>query len=169
MKRHLTVSLIIVLCFIAFIISYKKWSQAAKHRGLKAGSNAKDFILGMKNSSVYRLKDLLGKYIIILAFIEDNKASSKFEELLNKNILLKRKDILWFNIKKQKLHAIIEEKTETLKIRYRTPYSNIPEYYAFPQSPSVLLIDRYGIIQLVYIGYSPTIINDLNDKIRELQ
>jgi len=171
MKRLMIFALITLICTAGFLIFHKKWVESKRRAGLNAGKTARNFILGMKDSVVYHLNDFFGEYIIVLVFLDDNYPSSRFDGLFRKNIenfVLKRKNIIWFNIKRQRMHAIIEEKTNKLKLKYRTLYSNLPEFYNFSHFPSVLIIDKHGIIRLVYIGYSPTIVNDLKNSILEI-
>jgi hypothetical protein len=139
---------------------------------LKTGSSAADFIIGMKAETLYRLQDMIDKHFVILAFTDTSAASGKLEQLIGKKISFLKSsghNIAWFNIKKDHDHALIEEQTSILKMRYRTLFSNIPGSYSFPALPAVLIIDPQGIIQFIYVGYSPVIFNDIQNWINNIK
>ncbi|MEI7541787.1 MAG: hypothetical protein WCJ94_00860 [bacterium] len=158
--------LIIICAFIfAFIfLIFKKTNPS--YNIIKTGSAYSDFIIGMKDNTVYKLRDIVGKRFAVLTFLDSSEASSKLSELVANNIsaiTLTKPNLFWLNITKDQDHAEISELTSILKIRYRTLYSNIPKEYFFQSNPVVLIIDSKGIIQYIYIGYSPTIINDMQN------
>lgn len=129
-----------------------------------AGEKAINFLLGIKDSTNYELYNFIDKFIVILAFLDETPISVKTENLLEdfvKKYLFKRKDILLFNLKKQGNFVIIQEKTSMLNLKYRTLFTKIPSVYHFKTYPTLLIIDRYGIIKILYAGYSPTLIKDL--------
>jgi hypothetical protein len=131
---------------------------------LLAGEKAINFLLGIKDSTYYELNNFMDKFIVILAFSDETPMSFKTENLLEdfvKNYLFKRKDVLLFNIKKQGNFVVIQEKTNLLNLKYRTLFKKIPSAYHFKTYPTLLIIDRYGIIKILYSGYSPTLIKDL--------
>jgi hypothetical protein len=163
MKKILTVFAVIIISAAA--LSWFVHLARGKARNIPvAGGLPEDFILGVSNSVTYRLNTFLGKRVIILAFLDNSSNSGRFEQgcagLLN-SLLNDRRDLVWFNIKRENAHATIKELTSTLSLMYRSPASDIPAFYSFPSIPSVLVIDKTGTIKLVYSGYSPTIFEDI--------
>lgn len=136
-----------------------------------AGGTPEDFILGMSNSVTYRLNDFFGEHVIVLAFLDNSINSRKFEtgcaDSIN-NLFDDRHDLLWFNIRHDGTHTVIEEQTKVLSLMYRTLTSSFPAYYYFSKTPSVLVIDKNGIIKLLYSGYSPTIFADIHSGLPKL-
>jgi len=163
MKKILTV--FVVLLALAGAISWFVHMFRGKSGNTPvAGGLPEDFVLGMSNSVTYRLGDFLGKHVIVLAFLDNNANSVRFEQGCAESLdgpFKERHDLVWFNIKRENAHAVIKEQTKTLSLMYRAPSSEIPGFYAFKTLPTVLLIDRTGTIKLVYSGYSPTIFDDI--------
>lgn len=173
MRKKLFVLIIIILSFTIIILTTLKNKYNKKNISL-AGSYAKDFILGMKNSAIYKLTDFLGKYNIILAFLDTTPQSQKVSNIIKNNqlksFLKNNKDIIWFNISKDDSPRItIEEKTDKFNLSYRTLLTNIPETYNFKILPTIIIITKSGIIHLVYSGYSPTLINDILDIMKSIK
>jgi|YelNatPaOPRAMG01_1025707.scaffolds.fasta_scaffold02006_13 peroxiredoxin len=173
MKKFLIVFFIVALFFgTVFLFINKKKSKNINT--LAAGKKAKDFIIGMKDLSVYKLSDFIGKYNIVLAFLDTSAQSIKTNEIINKNLKIKsfiqnNENIIWFNILKDDLkHIIIEEKTEKIKLSYKTLLKNIPDFYNLKVFPAVIVINKQGIIHFIYSGYSPTIVNDILDTLKTL-
>ena len=140
-----------------------------KNNLILTGSTCKDFVIGMKNNTIYNLQDLLGKRFIVLTFLDAAVDSSKLAaQIANDRLSIPsfKPGILWLNIIRDNQHAEINEITSVLKIRYRTLLENIPRAYLFSSNPVVIIIDPRGVIQFVYIGYSPTIINDIRDWLK---
>jgi hypothetical protein len=164
MKKTLIITIALIVLSGAL---YFFMNRAGLHRGnssLTAGGTPENFTLGMKGSTAYGLSDIIGKYIIVLAFLDNNIPSGKFLDIYKarfSDYILSRHDIIWFNIKKDALHAVIEEQTKHLNLLYRMPVSGLPDFYNFKNMPAILVIDKNGVIKLAYSGYSPTIINDL--------
>ena len=166
MRKYIVAVLVVTGVIIGLMVNKSRSKSAESLSGLKAGSSCRDFVLGMKNKTLYNLKDFFGRYLIVLAFTDNGMPSAKLNRLLKKNLnAFKKNNVIWFNIKKDGRHAIIEEMTSQLGLKYRTLYENIPDFYSFSVSPSIILIDRNGIILLVYSGYSPTVINDIQSRI----
>lgn len=165
MIKKLFITTLVLLLVILITAGFFKKSSVMKNSGhLKTGSTAADFIIGMKENTVYKLQDMLAKHFVILSFTDSSDSSFKLEKLITEkiNTLSKVKQkIAWFNIRKDSTHAIIEEQTSLLKLRYKTLFSDIPRSYNFPALPSVLIIDSHGIIQFIYVGYSPVVIKDI--------
>lgn len=135
-----------------------------------SGGAPEDFIMGVMDSKTRRLSDFLGQYTVVLVFLDNGRSSDKFDRLFNEKfsgIFSGKKGLLWFNIRKDGRHAIIEEKTGSLALRYRSLYSDLPSYYNFNTLPSALLIDKSGTIKLVYNGYSPTMLADIRAGLPE--
>ena len=135
----------------------------------KTGVNFTDFVLGMKDSAIYKLSDLAGGRFIVLAFLDSSLESLRLKKLIagavNK-ISAAKPGLLWFNINRDKEHVEIYEATSLLKLRYRTLFSNIPKTYSFPSWPAILIIDPRGIIQFIYVGYSPTCLEDVENWLK---
>lgn len=170
MKKKLLILFVVFLSLTIIILTNIKNKQN-KRDILIAGSYAKDFILGMKNSTIYKLSDFIGKYNIILAFLDTSPQSHKINNIIEndrlKSFLQKNNDVIWFNILKDDSHRmIIEEKTDEVNLSYRTLSENIPKFYNFKNFPSIIIINKSGIIHLVYSGYSPTIVNDILDTLK---
>ncbi|MGD0565969.1 MAG: hypothetical protein ABSA34_01405 [Candidatus Goldiibacteriota bacterium] len=131
---------------------------------IKTGSLFRDFIVGMKGTAVYSLNSFLGKGPVILAFMDSGEASGNFKKTVMRYIKnLPPRNTVWFNITFESGHAVIEAVSGGLGLRYRTLSGNIPETYRFPCLPSVIILDRNGIVQFVYAGYSPTVMSDISD------
>lgn len=170
MKKTIFILLIVFLSIIITILSIIKNKQK-KRDNLIVGSYTKDFILGMKNGTIYKLSDFIGKYYIILSFFDTLDQLGKINNIIKNNqlksFLQKNKDIIWFNILKDDLHhMIIEEKTNKVNLSYRTLSENIPKFYNFKTFPSIIIINKNGIIHLVYSGYSPTIVTDILNTLK---
>jgi len=138
---------------------------------VKPGDSAKDFILGMKNGVLYRLSDFTGKNIIVISFLNNNEGSVKFQKILEstiKKIITPKSGIVWFNIDRVDTHAVINELAAADGITYRTLYSEIPSFYSFSYYPSLVIIDKKSIVNMVYSGYSPTMAGDIKKDIEEL-
>jgi cytochrome oxidase Cu insertion factor (SCO1/SenC/PrrC family) len=148
---------------------WKPKNTINRNNAILTGTTCKDFVIGMKNKTVYNLQDLLGKHFIVLTFLDAAADSAKLTaQISNEKLSIPsfKSGILWLNITRDNQHAEINEITSVLKIRYRTLLENIPRAYLFPSSPVVIIIDPHGVIQFVYIGYSPTIINDIRDWLK---
>lgn len=162
--------ILIVFTVIFAIAALTAWLMPvfeAKTVGLPvAGGAPEDFTLGMSNSVTYRLDNFMGKKIIVLVFLDKSPNSLKFEAGCQDNLrsLFKdKRDLVWFNIKRDGTHAVITEQTKTMQLMYRAPYRDIPDFYNFATLPSVMVIDKTGTIKLIYNGYSPTIFKDILD------
>ncbi|MCX8094489.1 MAG: hypothetical protein N3E50_10045 [Candidatus Goldbacteria bacterium] len=173
MKKTLIILISILLLITAVFM--KKFKNIHHRKNvIIAGNTAKDFILGIKNLVIYRLSDFKGKYNIILAFLDASPQSNKINDIIKDNrlytFLQKNKDVIWFNITKDNSnHFIIEEKTQKIDLSYRTLSENIPSIYNFKNLPTIIIINKSGIIQLVYSGYSPTIVSDILETLKLLQ
>jgi hypothetical protein len=167
MKKILTVFAVIIVTAAA--LSWFAHLVRGKIKNVPmAGGAPEDFVLGVRSSVTYRLTDFLGKRVIVLAFLDNSANSNKFEQGCAGSLgglLGNRHDLIWFNIKRENMHAVIKEQTKTLSLMYRAPLSDIPGFYGFSTLPSVLVIDRTGTIKLVYSGYSPTIFSDIRDSL----
>lgn len=172
MKKFLIISIIVLLLSAVFFANFK--NKQHKQKAMIAGSYAKDFIIGMKNSVIYRLSDFKGEYNIVLAFLDNSPQSHKIKDIIKtdriNSVLQENKDeIIWFNITKDASnHLVIEEKTQKINLSHRTSAENILKLYNFKNFPSIIIINKTGIIQLVYSGYSPTIVNDILDTLKIL-
>lgn len=173
MKKFLFIFFIVALFFgTVFLFTNKKSKKSINI--ITTGKKAKDFIIGMKDLSVYKLSDFIGKYNIVLAFLDTSAQSMKANEIINKNQKLKsfiqnNENIIWFNIFKDDIkHVIIEEKTEKIKLSYKTLLKNIPDFYNLKIFPSIIVINKEGIIHFIYSGYSPTVVNDILDILKTL-
>jgi hypothetical protein len=167
-KILLAVACIVALSVIVYFIIAR---PPAGIPYLKPGDRVQDFIVGMKSSTLYRLNDFIGKYIVVIAFSTDNENSIKFRkkaESAIKEFVLPESSIAWFSIEKDGIHAVINEITGESSGAYRTLYSNIPKFYCFSSYPSLIVVDKKGMINMVYTGYSPTIIADIKKAIEEI-
>jgi hypothetical protein len=137
---------------------------------IRTGVTFTDFILGMKDDSIYNLSDIVGKRFIVLAFLDSSIESSRLKKQITgavTSISGSKPGLLWLNIVNDKEHVEISEQTHILNLRYRTLSENIPKVYSFPARPAILIIDPRGIIQFIYVGYSPTILDDLKNWLME--
>ena len=82
-------------------------------------------------------------------------------EKKREKVLSARKDLVWFNLGTDGKSTVIQEFTELFNIRYRTASSSMPGQYSFETIPTILVIDRTGIVKMIYSGYSPTFIEDI--------
>ncbi len=138
---------------------------------LRPGDRVQDFIIGMKNSTLYRLSDFIGKYILVITFSSDNENSIKFREKTEsaiKKLVLPKNNIAWFSVEKDGIHAVINEIAGDSAGAYRTLYSNIPKFYYFSSYPSLIVVDKKGMVDMVYTGYSPTMVADVKKAIEEM-
>ena len=139
---------------------------------LKTGAEFIDFTVGMKESTIYNLRDLISGRFTVLSFLDSSAASTSLISVIAGNIesiKSSKPGILWLNITRDKKHAEINEMTSVLNLRYRTLNGNIPRGYDFSTSPALLIIDPHGIIQFVYLGYSPTLIEDIKKWLRSVK
>ena len=168
-KKLILISQCLALLFM-FTAGLKEPEDAINNKIIvKTGSDFSDFIIGMKENTVYRLRDLLGRRFIVLAFLDSSAASGTLTARIIKNIgsiIAVKPGLLWLNITMDKHHAEINEITSVLKIRYRTLFENIPRGYSSGTRPAVFIMDPNGIIQFIYIGYSPTIMDDIKNWLR---
>ncbi len=170
MLKQLKPAVVIVLFLLFTAAGLSGTSVMNNKDSIKTGVSFTDFILGMKNTTVYNLSALVGKRFIVLAFLDLSPGSSKLKTLITGTVASMarlRPGLLWFNITSDKQHAEISEATSLLKLRYRTLSGNIPKAYSFPARPAILIIDPRGIIQFIYVGYSPTCLDDVRNWLRE--
>lgn len=163
-KITIVFAAVLVIAAALFYFAPLIWKKAGNIP--TAGGTPENFILGMNNSVTYRLSDLLGKHVIVLAFLDNSINSRRFEAACAENLRSKfndRHDLIWFNIKKDRAHIVIEEQTKILSLMYRTLTAAMPVFYNFSKLPSILVIDKNGIIKLLYNGYSPTIFTDIHN------
>jgi hypothetical protein len=170
-KRVIIVSLaLFLLALVTAFIILALGSKPKAAPGIRAGSRAESFIVGMKDSAALALKDLIGQYTIVLAFTGPDNQSEKYAEKMKLAVaekLLSRKNLLWLNIKKTNFSYIIEEQSRNLGLKYKSLWSTLPKIYDFKDFPSIIIIDKSGTIKFVYIGYSPTMIDDLAAGLKE--
>ncbi len=167
-KTIITTTIFIIIAILIIIFKNEITRIKKKYNQIKAGDQAINFTLGFTDSKIITLNDFLGKTNLLLVFLNESPASSKTEQMLmnfKNNFLLKRKDILLFFLKKTGDFIIIEEKTNYYNLKYRTLFSKIPEVYHFSSFPYLLFIDRHGIIKILYNGYSPTLLQDLQNNL----
>ncbi len=167
-KTLITTSFFLIVIILIIIFKNEVSNVKKKYSLIKAGDQAINFTLGIYDSKNITLNDFIGKTNIILAFLNETPFSQKTELMLEKfydDYLKKRKDILLFFLKKSGSFIIIEEKTDYTNLKYRTLFKKIPDVYHFKTLPSILFIDRYGIIKILYNGYSPTLIQDLINQL----
>lgn len=166
-KTIITTSLFLTFAILIIIFKNEITQIKKKSSQIKAGDQVINFTLGIYDSKNITLNDFIGKTNVILVFLNESPTSSKTEQMLEqfyRDYLIKRKDILLFFLKKIGDFIIIEEKSDYFNLKYRTLYKKIPESYHFATIPSLLFIDRYGIIKILYNGYSPTLIQDLKNN-----
>lgn len=168
--KKTVILLIILTTAVTSVFLYGKFFK--RHRGaarlFKAGVQAENFILGMKNSRVYRLYDIIGNEPVILSFTFNNSQSNSFKELFSlkfPGFISNNPGILWFNIHKSGNHAIIEEMTKKIGLKHRTLYKNIPYRENITNKVTVILIGKHGIIRMFYLGYSPTVFTDISNSL----
>lgn len=173
MKKSTIVILLAVLLVLlwatAAFLAVKKASPA-KATIISAGSAAESFVVGMRDSAGVRLKEFFGKYTIVLTFLGEDNQSLKFDAKMKQTLKEKlnaRENLLWFTVKKTGFFCVIEEQTGKFGLKYRTIWSDLPKAYNFSDLPSVIIIDKFGIIKFVYMGYSPTMVDDLNIGLKE--
>jgi len=167
MKKFIVFIALLCAGTALFLYFYSGMKQDVPAEKARAGKTAADMTLGMKDSAVYGIKNFFGRSVVILAFTDNSSASRTFMEQAEKNkkYFTRKKDLVWFNIKKDGTHALIEEFAGNTGLRYRALYSSLPEFYSFTELPSVVIIDKYGIIKNSYTGYSPTIITDIKNAL----
>jgi hypothetical protein len=160
-----------LLIILSGLFFFRNYFHPEKVHTARCGSKAKNIVLGMKGQKLYNLNDFIGKNIIILSFSDNSAHSGKFEKEFPKNIgaFLMNRDILWLDIKKDGSYAVIRDLTGSTDLNYRCSYSDIPAFYTFPDFPSVIIIGKNSTIGFVYIGYSPTMFNDVRDWIGKIK
>ena len=152
----------VLVCIALFCVSL--YGGINTRNMIKTGSQFRDFIVGMKGTAVYSLNSFIGKGPVILAFMDSGASSGNFKKTVLRYIKsLPSRNAVWFNITFDAGHAVIEAISGGLGLRYRTLSGNIPPAYHFPCLPSVIILDRNGIVQFVYAGYSPTVMSDISD------
>ncbi len=142
---------------VTVILKHKKAETAVP------GAPAANFILGMQGETTHALNSFIQTNTVILSFTDSGYSSDKFEKMIPAALggITTRKGVKWFNIKREQGHALIEEKGVPDGLRYKALADSIPKFYSFSGYPAVIILDKAGIIQFIYIGYSPTFINDL--------
>jgi peroxiredoxin len=146
-------------------------NKKTKNVTIAAGSKAKDFVIGMKESVIYKLSDFKDKYNVVLVFLDTSPMSNKIKNMPDvgniKSFLHQNDDVLWFNVSRDdSRHFVIEEKTKKINLLYKTLQSNVPDFYDLKKFPSIFIIDKNGIVHLIYSGYSPTIANDILNALK---
>jgi hypothetical protein len=137
---------------------------------IRTGASCADFVVGMKGNSVYKLSDFLGKGDIIISFTDAGLDSTSFRKTVKNSIKsLPGRNTIWFSITYDTGHAVIEALSGGLGLRYRTLSVNIPKMYRFPCMPSVIILDKSGVVQFVYNGYSPTVMSDIFDWLLQIK
>ncbi|MFP4465637.1 MAG: hypothetical protein ACLFP1_01135 [Candidatus Goldiibacteriota bacterium] len=162
----ITILICVLIYFLFFNISGRSHGLRTEKTNLKLspGSTAPSFIIGMKNSTIRELSDFYGSNIIVLAFLDQKKGSIMTRDLLNKKLpalLKKHPDILWFSLSKRRDNIFIQELSAAAGLKYPAPYSDIPAQYNFNRLPVIIVIDKRGIVKLIYDGFSPTLIDDI--------
>ncbi|MBP7791884.1 MAG: hypothetical protein KA120_02360 [Candidatus Goldbacteria bacterium] len=170
MKKKILI-LLTVLLSTTIIYFWATKNKKTKNVTITAGSYAKDFVIGMKESVIYKLSDFTGKYNVVLVFLDASPMSHKImnipEDTGIKSFLRRNDDVLWFNVfMDDPRHFVIEEKTKKINLLYKTLRSNIPDFYDFKNFPSIVIIDKSGIVHLIYSGYSPTIAHDILNALK---
>jgi hypothetical protein len=169
MKKIIIISATAITIILAVYFFMSSSATGKKNRTL-AGGEAQDFVLGMKNSVTYRLSGLSPKHTLVLCFTDRGSGSDKLEAALKgslSSLAALRPGLMFFSIKKDGTHVVIEEQTSVLSLLYRAPLSDLPGFYHFRTLPCILVIDKAGVIKLVYSGYSPTVVSDLSLALAE--
>jgi hypothetical protein len=123
-----------------------------------------DFIAGAEDGKARMLHSFFGRHAIVLLFLDGGQGSRKIEDAFlsgYEKAVSGKKGVLWFNIKFGAAHVNIEEMSGLYSLKYRCPATAFPGYYKFKALPSALVIDKTGLIRLVYSGYSPTLFADI--------
>ena len=173
MKKHFLPAAALIFSLLLFTAA-KPANRATidTKNTIKTGSDFTDFIIGMKDTTVYKLKDMAGKRFIVLTFLDSSSASAKLAASISSEIESMKSSkpgLFWLNITSGKKYAEINEMTSVLKLRYRTLIKDIPRAYSFSTRPAVLIIDPHGIVQFMYLGYSPTILDDIKKWLRSAE
>jgi hypothetical protein len=82
-----------------------------------------------------------------------------------KDIMSANSGFLWFDISIREGRALIDEKTLRFKTHYLGMPEDIPSVYGLTILPSIFVIDREGVIKMIYRGYSPTVAADISAAI----
>jgi hypothetical protein len=165
-KMNFTAAAGLVLFLLFTAAFWQPKNGPGNKNTVQTGVDYTNFIIGMKDKTVYSLRDLADKRFIVLAFLDSSSASAKLSGQIMRaihSISSIKPGLLWLNLTLDKQHMVINEATSLLKIRYRTLYDNIPRAYDFASRPVILIIDSRGIIRYIYSGYSPTIIDDIKN------
>jgi hypothetical protein len=169
MRKFLVLAAATIAAIIAVYLVMSPPGFGKKNYTL-AGGEARDFILGMKNSVTYSLFNLLPKHTMVLMFTDRGANSEKLEKAVRQglpSLARIRPGLMFFSIKKDGSHVIMEEQTSVLSLLYRAPLADLPDFYHFKNLPCTLVIDKSGTIKLVYSGYSPTVISDISLALAE--
>jgi hypothetical protein len=165
MKRLIVIS-IIVLAVLLSLVLFMRFIRPAKHAAIKLrpGDSAAPFVIGYGDSKPVNLTDVVGKYVIVLSFKDGGQESDKLDLIMNKKlkyIMSLNNGFLWFDISIREGRALIEEKTSRFKTHYLAMPEDIPAVYGLTIFPSIFVIDRDGVIKMIYRGYSPTVASDI--------
>jgi hypothetical protein len=172
MKKNIILTAVVLLIAAAAVFTVKdRVFRRIILQRVKCGDTAVNFTLGMKGSATYSLDNYLGRKMIILSFSDISTQSKKFESELPASLsgYFGRQDIVWFNVRKESDHAVVEDFSSVDGLRYRTLYSSIPDYYSFSALPALVIIDKHGMIQFIYIGYSPTLYRDIRSWLEKIK
>ncbi|HDT15347.1 MAG TPA: hypothetical protein ENN55_03970 [Firmicutes bacterium] len=158
----------LLLCFIVYFI-FSTISDSTEYADMPPakpapGNIAPSFILGMKESKIYELSDFYGDFFIVLAFLDLKKNSIMTKQLLEKDFQDfsgKNPSIMWFNITQRSENVLIEELSSLAGLKHTAPSRDISAVYQFSRYPVFIVIDKKGIVRLIYDGFSPTLLNDI--------
>lgn len=165
MKKY--APLLAALVVIGLIFALFKLFPSKKHpvsTTAKAGKTADSFVLAYSGGAPVSLRDFAKKYTTALSFTGADNFSLKYSEAIKKKLIpaiAGRSDIAWFNLEKKDGFFIVSEVTGKVAEKYRLAARQLPASYNFRDLPAVVVVDRTGVIKLIYVGYSPTISEDI--------
>jgi hypothetical protein len=125
---------------------------------------ADSFVLHFTGDSPYSLRDCIKKYTAVLSFTGTDNISLKYTGIVKNDLLpaiSSRSDVAWFNIEKKDGYYMVSESTGKFQEKYRMAARQLPQSYYFKELPAVVIVDRSGVIKLIYMGYSPIIAQDI--------
>ena len=151
----------------AAALSYHFIIKKPKDRALlplRTGMTAENIILGYTGGRTYSLLDFTNSRDIVMVFLGESRGSKLLESALGLR-KLPGKDTMLIVIQSDGKDVRTAVRYGFSALTYRFPYANLPASYKYLKEPGVIILDRTGVIRLIYSGYSPTIFADISSSL----
>lgn len=149
---------------LAGVIAYNllvKKTVSNKPPPLRTGMASENIILGYTQGRTYTLHDFTVSKDIIMVFLGASRGSKLLEKALDSRAL-PGKDTMLIILKTDGSSVTTQVKYGHSPLSFRFPYANLPSSYKYLKEPGIIILDRTGVIRLIYNGYSPTVFSDIS-------